>query len=174
MSRNKPILCVDFDGVIHSYTSPWAGEAVIPDPPVPGALRWLWKATEWFHVTIYSSRSKSEEGRAAMKAWMMQHSDEEFGHDHPMCGPNDAAYPITFAAEKPAAFLTIDDRAVCFEGDWSELNPAELLEFKPWNKRPQPKPRPTVEELEHILNSEDKRPVHINTDGSITVEGESL
>jgi len=43
----KPILCVDFDGVIHSYTSKWVDEATIPDPPVPGALRWLWKATEW-------------------------------------------------------------------------------------------------------------------------------
>jgi hypothetical protein len=32
----KPILCLDFDGVLHSYTSGWKGAAVIPDPPVPG------------------------------------------------------------------------------------------------------------------------------------------
>jgi hypothetical protein len=57
--RRKPILCCDFDGVIHSYTSPWIDEATIPDPPVPGALRWLWKATEWFDVQIYSSRSRT-------------------------------------------------------------------------------------------------------------------
>jgi hypothetical protein len=30
----KPILCLDFDGVIHSYSSGWKGADVIPDPPV--------------------------------------------------------------------------------------------------------------------------------------------
>jgi hypothetical protein len=47
----------------------------------------------------------------------------------------DGTYPIKFAAEKPAAFLTIDDRAFCFEGDWNEIEPVVLLDFKPWNKR---------------------------------------
>src|SRR5580704_6915214 len=80
----KPILCVDFDGVIHSYASGWKGATVIPDPPVKGALRWLWKATEWFDVQIYSSRSKDPMAREAMQAWMLVHSREEFGDDHPM------------------------------------------------------------------------------------------
>jgi hypothetical protein len=135
---NKPILCVDFDGVIHSYTSGWKGETIIPDPPVKGALRWLWKATEWWNVQIYSSRSKSPEAREAMFNWMVNHSRAEFGPDHPMSGEDDEAranYPITFAYEKPSAFLTIDDRAICFEGDWHDLDAADLLHFKPWNKR---------------------------------------
>lgn len=135
----KPILCVDFDGVIHSYTSGWKGATVIPDPPVPGALRWLWKATEWFDVQVYSSRSKDFEALKAMSAWFLDQSTAEFGHDHPMAcithTPTGPTYPITFAHEKPAAFLTIDDRAICFEGDWNEFDPAELLDFKPWNKR---------------------------------------
>ena len=137
MSRNKPILCVDFDGVVHSYTSPWINEVTIPDPPVPGALEWLWKATEWFNVVIYSRRSRTEAGRMAMKLWLMEHSKHVFIEDHPMIagGLPDSVYPIDFAAEKPAAFLTIDDRAVTFEGDWSELDPCAMLGFKPWNKR---------------------------------------
>lgn len=135
--RRKPILCVDFDGVVHKFDLPWINEHTIVDGPVPGALRWLWKATEWFDVRIYSSRSKTEAGRAAMRYWMAMHSAEEFGHDHPMARMEGMAdrYPIEFAAEKPAAFLTIDDRCFCFEGDWSEIPPADLLNFKPWNKR---------------------------------------
>lgn len=33
-----------------------------------------------------------------------------------------------------------------------------------------PKPKPTIEELETILNSEDDRSIAINPDGSITVQ----
>jgi hypothetical protein len=137
MTRNKPILCVDFDGVIHSYASGWQGATVIGDPPVPGALRWLWEATEWFDVQIYSSRSKDPEARIAMMVWMTVQSTLEFGQGHPMAvlHSDESEYPITFAHEKPAAFMTIDDRAFCFEGDWSELDPYEMLRFKPWNKR---------------------------------------
>lgn len=128
----KPILCVDFDGVIHSYSSGWKGETVIPDPPVPGALTWLWEATEWWDVQIYSSRSKSEPGLQAMRLWFARQCAEAFDMDHPM---NNSPFPLAFASEKPAAFLTIDDRAVCFDGDWSALDPSELVKFKPWNKR---------------------------------------
>lgn len=139
--RNKPILCVDFDGVIHSYSSGWQGATVIPDAPVPGALRWLWKATEWFDVQIYSSRSKDPEARKAMFKWMVEHSRAEFGEGHPMTmtdddGEQGPIYPITFAYEKPAAFLTIDDRAICFDGDFNDIEPTDLLSFVPWNKRP--------------------------------------
>jgi hypothetical protein len=138
--RNKPILCVDFDGVIHSYTSGWKGADVIPDPPVPGALRWLWKATEWFEVQIYSTRSSDPAGVRAMRSWMLGRCRDEFGLEHPMSifdrerSPGNE-YPIGFPTDKPPAFLTIDDRAIQFDGDWSELDPADLLNFKPWNKR---------------------------------------
>ena len=135
--RKKPILCVDFDGVIHAYTTPWTDAVTISDGPVPGALQWLWRATEFFDVQVYSSRSKDPEARDAMAAWFLTHSRAEFPDGHPMRSAV-GEYPITFAHEKPPAFLTIDDRAVTFDGDWSDptLDPAFLLTFKPWNKRP--------------------------------------
>ena len=58
----------------------------------------------------------------------MEFSDSESAERFMSC--------VSFPEQKPPAFLTIDDRAICFEGDWSELDPAELLGFKPRNKRP--------------------------------------
>lgn len=129
---NKPILCVDFDGVIHSYTSGWQGATIIPDPPVKGALWWLWKATEWWDVNIFSSRSAQPGGVAAMQSWLHAHASHEWAD---MEFADQFLSAMKFPATKPAAFLTIDDRAVCFEGDWAALDPYELTQFKPWNKR---------------------------------------
>jgi hypothetical protein len=134
LKMNKPILCIDFDGVVHSYTSGWKGETVIPDPPVKGALAWLYKATEFWDVQIYSSRSKNPDARYEMLSWMRHWSVSEFGPDHIMSYAG-TEYPIKFAHEKPSAFLTIDDRAICFDGAWNALDPQKLLEFRPWNKR---------------------------------------
>lgn len=68
MPKDKYIVCVDFDGVLHGYQSGWKGPGGIPDPPVPGALEWLLRMTDednfpLFEINVYSSRSKYEEGR---------------------------------------------------------------------------------------------------------------
>lgn len=129
---NKPILCMDFDGVIHSYSSGWKGANVIPDPPVPGALQFLAAAMEVFTVAIYSSRSHQEGGTHAMREWLSFWSDDpEYGmpsdFDHSAWG--DLQWPD----HKPAALITIDDRALTFDGTFPD--PKALLAFKPWNKR---------------------------------------
>ena len=66
----KPVLCLDFDGVIHRYNSGWQGAGVIPDEPVPGALQFILDAQEHFTVAIFSARSQFPEGRAAMQLWL--------------------------------------------------------------------------------------------------------
>ena len=40
---------------------------------------------------------------------------------------------VTFPSKKPAAFLTLDDRCICFNGAFPTME--EMLEFKPWNKK---------------------------------------
>jgi hypothetical protein len=133
----NPIICVDFDGVIHSYTSGWKGVDVIPDPPVPGAIDWLVNHLpipdcvgamgpryDGPIVQIYSSRSKSFRGRRAMKKWLI----------------NNGLHPgyireriLKFPIKKPPAFLTIDDRAICFTGTFPTSE--EMMGFTPWYKQ---------------------------------------
>lgn len=134
----NPIICVDFDGVIHSYTSGWQGVAVIADPPVDRAIEWLIEHLpvpdaiggsfapkyEGPIVQIYSSRSKSWFGRRAMRKWLIANGlPREYIDDG----------ILKFPVKKPAAFLTIDDRAICFTGEFPSAS--EMMSFKPWNKK---------------------------------------
>lgn len=125
----KPILCVDFDGVIHSYTSGWKGADVATDPPVKGAAAALSVYTERFTVMVYSSRSSQPHGVACMRRYVYELFEAEYGHAR--------AYKlierIEFPRSKPPAFLSLDDRAIRFEGVWPDVH--ELADFVPWNKR---------------------------------------
>jgi hypothetical protein len=105
--RNKPsgqrTVCLDFDGVIHKYTSGWLGPDNIPDGPVPGiscAIDILRKK-HGYEVKVYSSRCRWIEGMraivAALKAWGIEVDD--------------------VVHHKPAAIAYVDDRGVTFNGD---------------------------------------------------------
>ena len=129
----KPILCLDFDGVLHSYTSGWQGISVIPDPPVEGAIGFLWDAVEKFQVCIFSSRSSSPEGIAAMRQWL-NHYDELYWEGLPARPRTGLTLLIDFPTEKPAAFIGLDDRVLTFTGEFPSID--TLLKFQPWNKKP--------------------------------------
>jgi hypothetical protein len=127
---NKPILCLDFDGVIHSYKSGWKGADSIPDGPVPGALAFIKAASEHFRVAIFSSRTNQPGGLDAMQIWLFNMAVNG-GFPEVLDEPS-WLHDIEWPREKPAAFLTIDDRALTFRGIWPD--PVELLDFRPWNK----------------------------------------
>jgi hypothetical protein len=122
---NKPLLCIDFDGVIHSYEKGWQG-GVIYGTITPGFIGWAEEASKLFRLVIYSSRSKETSMLFDMQRWM-EKQQVAYGSN----------IKFEYAAEKPPAFLTIDDRAVRFEGNWNapELDPKTLLAFKPWMLR---------------------------------------
>lgn len=134
----KPILCLDFDGVIHSYTSGWQGADKIPDLPVPGALDFIITALPDFEIHIFSSRSYQFGGRAAMQEWLHKHMIEALSR---FMSPELAKAraelkilkSIKWPTEKPPAMITIDDRAITFTGTWPSVQ--ELLNFKPWHKK---------------------------------------
>jgi hypothetical protein len=122
------ILCLDFDGVLHAYTSGWQGVDKVADGPTPGAMAFLRAAVDSFQVHIYSSRSGSIVGRLAMadavRSWLIADG----------MSPDDALdfveRGVCWPSEKPAAFITLDDRALCFKGEFPTLE--SLHNFKTW------------------------------------------
>ena len=129
MSNFVPQLCIDFDGVIHRYSKGWQGGVIYDDVTI-GFFEWASVAKNHFKLVIYSSRSKTPEGIEAMKDWLSDQIQKYVSEHSPtwLLGVED----FEFASEKPPAWLTIDDRAICFDGSWSKLDLQTLLEFKPW------------------------------------------
>ena len=128
----KPILCLDFDGVIHSYESGWKGATEIPDPPVVGALEFMWSALDHFEVHVFSSRSNAPYGIEAMRDWLRKWAVsglETYARDDPNLLWVER---IQWPKEKPPAKITIDDRAITFTGFWPDME--YLKRFEPWNK----------------------------------------
>jgi len=127
----KPILCLDFDGVLHLYSSGWKGAACIQDPPVRGAMAFLVAAVDKFQVAIFSSRSSDEFGIRAMWDWLRKHLTDHLKNE---LSAENILRQIDFPKSKPAAFVTLDDRAVTFSGVFPPVE--DLLKFKTWMENP--------------------------------------
>lgn len=114
-------VAVDFDGVIHSYISPWQGANIIPDPPLPGAIEWLSKLVLDFNVVIFSARCNDDAGIHAMQQWFIRWGLRPEVHEQ-----------ITYEPGKPSAWVFIDDRAIQFTGNFWHISPGALKKFTPW------------------------------------------
>jgi hypothetical protein len=113
LRRARRTVCLDFDGVIHSYRSGWCGAEVIPDPPIHGTQQAIARLRKRYRVVIHSARCASEAGYEAVKAWLQKHGVEV----DDVC------------RFKPPAAIYVDDRAVPFRGDWQQTI-ADINEFR--------------------------------------------
>ena len=114
----KPTIAMDFDGVIHSYTSGWQGADKCPDPLVEGIDEVIKDLRKDYKVVIVSSRAETVEGRLAIRDYLKKYNIEVDG----------------IGCEKPPAIVYIDDRAICFNGDTTNLA-EQVRNFKPWTKK---------------------------------------
>jgi hypothetical protein len=108
MSGHRKKLLIDFDGVLHEYRG-WQG----PDafgPPIENARRALFILEKDFQLVVFSTRPKDN-----IERWLKQNGF-----------PNMKVTNI-----KEAAFLIIDDRALTFQGAWTEEFLAQIKNFKP-------------------------------------------
>lgn len=122
------ILCIDFDGVLHAYTSGWKGVDKVIDGPTPGAMAFLRDAVKEFQVHVYSSRSGSMVGQLVMREKLIEWLIADGMAVDDACDLiNDT---VKWPTEKPSAFLTLDDRALTFRGEWPTME--TLQNFKTW------------------------------------------
>jgi len=135
MDYPMPTLVLDFDGVIHDYREGWKNGEIYGQV-TDGFIEWAAEAKKFFRLMVFSSRSDSHKGIQPMKDWLKlqiisNHWDRD-GENKPRLDIDIADFE--FPIRKPAAFVTIDDRALTFRGDWSRFDPKALREtFKPWN-----------------------------------------
>jgi hypothetical protein len=109
----RQTVCLDFDGVVHSYRSGWQGATTIADPPIHGTAEAIAHLRKRYRVVIHSARCATAEGRDAISAWLLKHRieiDEVCEH-------------------KPPALVYIDDRAIRFQGSWADAI-SELSQFR--------------------------------------------
>lgn len=123
-------IAVDFDGVIHAYTSGWRvdeqGHGCIDDDPVPGAIEWLSEIVQHYDVWIFSCRmldSRRSHVERRMRRWLYRHGASESLVD-----------ALHFTHEKPHADVYLDDRGLRFEGTFPSLETIRAA-ATPWNKR---------------------------------------
>ena len=133
----KPTLVLDFDGVIHSYEKGWQ-DGVIYGQVIPGFFEWAEQAKQTFILAIHSSRSDSHKNIKPMMDWLAMQLQawkwDKEALDKQV--PNLEITDFQFYVRKPAAFVTIDDRAITFKGDWNvaELRPDNLIHFRSWTQ----------------------------------------
>ncbi len=118
MKKNRrPVICLDFDGVIHRHLLGWKGRSIIPDVPVDGAREAIKRLRRRFVVVVHSGRCASEDGVAAIERWLEKHDI----HVDMVC------------SDKPLAEMYVDDRAIQFQGGWEETM-REILSFRHWQQ----------------------------------------
>lgn len=113
------VIVFDFDGVINSYKSGWVSEVEIPDPPVEGIREAIQEIrSNGYQITIVSTRCAYPGGKEAIESYLKKYEIEV----------------DNICAEKPPAFLYVDDRALRFDGHPEKLM-GEIQSFRPWWKK---------------------------------------
>jgi hypothetical protein len=97
---SRPLVCVDLNGVLDAYTG-WK-DPDHWDPPRAGARAFLESLhAHGFDVVVFTTRHPT-----GVRRWLREH------HLHDLV--------LAVTRRKPPAHVFIDDRAICFQGDFDQ------------------------------------------------------
>ena len=120
------VICVDFDGCIAHYQHGYAGRGQF-GKPVRGVHKALTRLRECgWKIIIHTSRDERHEILAYCA-----------DHGIPVDAVNENIWDFTgrsMNAGKPCADVYLDDRAVCFQGQWDQALFNQVVEFQPWHQ----------------------------------------
>jgi hypothetical protein len=98
MDDGRPVVCVDLDGVLNAFDG-WKGADYF-HPPRPGAREFLARLNELgYRVVVFTVRWGPH-----VQEWLARYDL--------------AGYVADVTDRKPPAHVYVDDRAICFQGDF--------------------------------------------------------
>jgi len=106
-------MAIDFDGVIHTFDKGWH-DGTCYGTPIPGALDAIRTLAKDWNIIVFSAKVRPDRplvdgktGYELVDEWLQEH------------GVRDCITEITH--EKPRAKFYIDDKAIEFKNNWSEV-----------------------------------------------------
>ena len=108
----KKTILIDLDGVLNTYTGKY-DDGFIP-PIKDGAKEFLVELSRDYKIKLFTTRDKN-----LVQDWINENSLSEF------------VFGVTNMKELCSVY--IDDRCICFDGDFSTLK-SQISKFKPWYK----------------------------------------
>lgn len=122
MKRPKTV-CIDFDGVIHDYRKGWRGIDVF-DRVLPGASEATHRLRDaGYVIIIHTTRNDSP----ALQTFL---DENQIAYDHINHNP---FQPVGSDKGKIIADVYLDDRGICFTGDWN-MAVNQIMNFKTWQQ----------------------------------------